>query len=277
MNNITCDQILLACDLDRTILPNGKEPCSKQAAGHLQAFIDEQRVVLAYLSGRSFESSLAAIEEYNVPKPSVLVANVGTTIYKKNIWGEYVNDESWEETFNKGWKGISREQIADVLRGVSSLMPQEDHNQQQFKQSYYVERPAIADTVSAMHTHLSPLGIEYTISVHEDERIGYLDVIPATATKEHALRYLQESLYLHKECVVYAGDGGNDLPALTAGFNAIVVKNATADFKKIVKAKAKERDTLSRIYFAKGNYLAMNGNYIAGIVEGLHHFGYIED
>jgi Sucrose-6F-phosphate phosphohydrolase len=75
-----------------------------------------------------------------------------------------------------------------------------------------------------------------------------------------------------EQITVFAGDSGNDLPVLTSGMQAVLVRNATDEVRceavNAVRAKGCEH----RLYLAHGGFLGMNGNYSAGVLEGAAHF-----
>ena len=102
--------------------------------------------------------------------------------------------------------------------------------------------------------------------------IGLLDIIPARANKLQAIRFLIQQERFSEERTVFAGDSGNDLDVLTSGLQSILVKNAMDE----VREKAIETLTLKhlthRLYLPKGNFYGMNGNYAAGVIEGLAHY-----
>jgi hypothetical protein len=70
-----------------------------------------------------------------------------------------------------------------------------------------------------------------------------------------------------RETTVFAGDSGNDLDVLLSDVPAVLVANADAEVRR--QAEKAHRDVL---YLAQGGYLGMNGNYSAGILEGIAHF-----
>ncbi len=74
--------ILLCCDLDRTILPNGPQEESPQARPLLRALATRPEVTLVYVSGRHKALLLDAIREYDTPQPDYAIGDVGTTIYE---------------------------------------------------------------------------------------------------------------------------------------------------------------------------------------------------
>jgi hypothetical protein len=71
---------------------------------------------------------------------------------------------------------------------------------------------------------------------------------------------------------VFAGDSGNDLDVLTSGLRAILVKNAADEVRKEAVETLSAKHMMHRLYFPEGNYCGMNGNYAAGVLEGLVHF-----
>ena len=52
----------------------------------------------------------------------------------------------------------------------------------------------------------------------------------------------------------------------------ILVKNATAEIRKEATAALCRRRMTNRLYLPKGNFYGMNGNYAAGLLEGLVHY-----
>jgi hypothetical protein len=52
----------------------------------------------------------------------------------------------------------------------------------------------------------------------------------------------------------------------------VIVANASADLIRQARQLASEAGTTPHLYVAKGGYQGMNGNYSAGILEGLAHF-----
>jgi sucrose-6-phosphatase len=53
---------------------------------------------------------------------------------------------------------------------------------------------------------------------------------------------------------------------------AVLVANAHADVATQAMEAATQNGTTKRLYLAQGGYLGMNGNYSAGILEGIRHF-----
>ena len=100
---------------------------------------------------------------------------------------------------------------------------------------------------------------------------GLLDILPEKATKVHAIRFLMKKIGVSEDRTVFAGDSGNDLPALTSGLRAVLVKNAREDVRKEAAETLAGKGMAGRLYMARGSFLGMNGNYGAGVLEGLAH------
>ncbi len=265
--------LLLCSDLDRTILPNGPQPESPRARPLLRRLAARSGFGLAYVSGRSEGLLKAAIDEYRIPVPDYAIGDVGTTIYEPHRdWAPW---EDWAEEIGGDWKGKTRKDLADLFSDLSALRLQEPEKQNTFKLSYYADAGADAKALKGkMAERLTAEGVRASLiwSVDEGENVGLLDVLPERATKVHAIRFLMKKKGFSEERTVFAGDSGNDLPALTSGLQAVLVANARNDVRREARSAMAEKGMDSRLYLARGGFLGMNGNYGAGVLEGLAHF-----
>lgn len=263
MNGVTK---LIASDLDGTLLPNGIEAEPEGAREQFGKFVDRSGLILTYVTGRHLASALSAIEEYGVPRPDFLVTDVGTQIYKL-VDESYCEIESWRKLITQDWKLGTHNIIYKKLSAIHNIQPQENEHQSEFKLSFYTDESFNStDFEEVLIPTLKDLNIHVHIlfSTHYDGR-GYLDILPATANKHEALSFLQKTLNVREEDIVFAGDSGNDIDALTSGFKGIVVGNTTDTVKNTIKEVASLNGTLPNIYFA-------NKYYSAGVLQGLHHF-----
>jgi hypothetical protein len=71
---------------------------------------------------------------------------------------------------------------------------------------------------------------------------------------------------------VFAGDSGNDLPVLSSSLRTVLVANAAEEVREEALHLSATRGTSDSLYLARGDFLGMNGNYSAGILEGVAHF-----
>lgn len=268
------DKVFVCSDLDRTILPNGLQLESEAARPLLRRLAGHSDIIIAYVSGRDKALLQDAIREYDIPPPDYAVGDVGSTIYAIND-GRWHVSEKWEQTISPCWKGRRHDELAAMLTDITELRMQEKQKQNTFKLSYYVDpRENIDALLAEVKKRLEGEEIDASViwSVDETENIGLLDILPACATKLHAVRFLMELTGVDRERTVYAGDSGNDLPVLTSDLQTVLVKNATEDVRKQAVSGKKQAGHRDLLYLADGGFLGLNGNYTAGVLEGVAHF-----
>ena len=267
-------RLLLCSDLDRTLLPNGFESESRGARSCFSRFAELPGVTLAYVTGRHRTLVELAISHYSLPTPAFAITDVGTKIYhlSKGHWSEVVE---WAEQIDHDWHGHDHQQLRELLRDIPLLRLQEGSKQNRHKLSFYV--PFHVDhhlLLKQMEALLVEAGVNASLvwSIDEPKGVGLLDVLPRNATKLHAVRFLQQQLGYGEEEVIFAGDSGNDLEVMASSIHSILVANASKEVKEaaiLQVAAANHRDTL---YIANGAALGMNGNYSAGVLEGIYHY-----
>jgi sucrose-6F-phosphate phosphohydrolase len=267
-------KILLCSDLDRTILPNGPQEESPQARKVLAQLARRPELILVYVSGRDKKLLREAIEGFAVPIPDYAIGDVGTTIYEThgNVWKPW---EDWAQEIAQDWNGMEHDALAALLEGFEELRPQEPEKQNTFKVSYYADLVVNpAELTEAIRRRLTAKNVQASViwSIDEPRRIGLLDILPERATKLHAIRFLMQKKAFPESGTVFAGDSGNDMPALTSGLQAVLVKNAMQQVREEAIEIASAKGIRDRLYLAQGNFFGMNGNYAAGVIEGLAHF-----
>lgn len=268
------DDVLLCSDLDRTILPNGSQEESPEARPRLRILAAHDRVVVAYVSGRHQNLLKKAIREYAIPVPNYAIGDVGTTVYEisGNQWHPW---QAWADEIAPDWQGLQGSHLNELLKDIDHLTLQEPDKQNTFKLSYYVpidiDRHALLERVGErLNRHAVHASVIW--SVDELKGIGLLDVLPEHATKLHAIQFLMQRKGFAPDQTVFAGDSGNDLPVLTSGLPAVLVKNASDEVQREALARVEETGQRTQLYLAEGGFLGMNGNYAAGVLEGLAHF-----
>lgn len=268
------EPLLLCSDLDRTLLPNGSQPESPLARPLLRALARRPEVRIAYVSGRDLGLLREAIRDYDLPAPDFAIGDVGTTLY--TVEGErWRPSAAWAEEIAPDWSGLGREALAECLAELETLTPQEPEKQNTFKLSYYAPEDEDRDLLLAeMRERLEPLGIRASLiwSIDEEARTALVDVLPAGATKLHAVRFLHRRLGIPERRLVFAGDSGNDLPVITSGVQSVLVRNAFPDVVAEARGSLAAQGLEARLYVAEGGFLGLNGNYSAGVLEGLAHF-----
>ena len=96
--------------------------------------------------------------------------------------------------------------------------------------------------------------------------------IPGSASKLHAIEFLQELLQKPSQITIFAGDSGNDLPVLVSGIDSVLVANADAETKSEAQQLAAANGHAASLYLAREDGSPLGGNYSAGILQGVDHF-----
>jgi HAD superfamily hydrolase (TIGR01484 family) len=235
---------------------------------------ENANINLAYVSGRDRQLILDAIDEFYLPEPDYAIGDVGTTLY----WisnGSWTLSHEWSDEIGQDWKGLDWKELAEYFEDIKDLRLQEPEKQSPYKLSFYTDP-------NVDHQHLkkdvlvvlAKKGIHTNIiwSVDEISGTGLLDIIPARANKLHAIKFLMQQEQFTEDRTVFAGDSGNDLDVLTSSLQAILVKNAMDEVRKEAVKLLSDKKMRHRLYLPRGNFCGMNGNYAAGVLEGLAHF-----
>lgn len=265
---------LICCDLDRTIIPNGYQEESSHARPVLRQLAEHSSIYLAYVSGRDRKLILDAIEEFHLPLPDYAIGDVGTTFYRV-IDGNWQLSDDWHHEIAQDWKGLSWQALARFFENIPELRLQGHEKQNRYKLSFYtsqnVDHKLLIKKIDAV---LAEKGIRSNIiwSVDEISTNGLLDIIPVCASKLHAIKFVMRQERFLEDRTVFAGDSGNDLDVLTSGLQAILVKNAMDQVREEAIETLSEKGMRNCLYLSKGNFCGMNGNYAAGVIEGLVHF-----
>ena len=262
-------RLLLCTDLDRTLIANGAQPESKGALALFSQLVRREDVTLVYVSGRHRALIEQAIVQFDLHAPDFAIADVGSTVLQVTPSGWQPND-AWDAQIAPDWHGLAHDDLCRLLSVFPALRLQPREQQNRCKLSYHValaeDSPGLMRAVDA---RLKEAHIKANLvwSIDEPASVGLLDVLPASANKLHAIRFLMQQQGYQDEDTLFAGDSGNDLDVLLSGIPAVLVANADPQVKS--QAAAANPDTL---YVARGGYLGMNGNYSAGILEGVAHY-----
>lgn len=267
-------RLLLITDLDRTLLPNGPQAESPCARPLFRALASLQDVELAFVSGRDRALVQQAIANYGLPRPAMVGADVGTSIF--DLRGSNWQPASrWQRELAGFWPTDTRERIVESLRALPQLRLQEHTKQGRFKLSYYVPlhmsraalENAIVERLQSCAANALPVW-----SIDEPAGVGLLDIVPPSATKLHAVQFIREELDFDETDCVFAGDSGNDLQVLASAIPSVLVANATPAVRDEARDEAARNGNAEALYLARGGVLGMNGHYAAGIIEGVVHF-----
>ncbi|WP_265561646.1 HAD-IIB family hydrolase [Sphingomicrobium arenosum] len=204
-------ELLAICDIDNTLTG-----CMAGARRFGRLLESKPQWRFGVATGRSLQQAEAALQRWNLPRPSVMITSVGSEIYWCLPSGGRIADTGFADKIAEGW---DVDGVTQALLGLPGLSPQPDIEQRRFKRSYFFDG---AETVGRVRARLSAAGVEARVIASHDR---LLDVLPARAGKAAALFWVSDRLGLAPEQVVAAGDSGNDEDMLTACPNAILVAN----------------------------------------------------
>ena len=268
------ERLLICTDLDRTLLPNGVQPESPSARRRFAALASRPEVTLVYVTGRHRALVEQAISCYALPQPAYVIADVGTSIYQLTD-GQWLAWDQWQTEIAPDWNGADNAGLRKLFADLSAARLQEAVKQNTYKLSYYVSLQAARSALlEEMRRRLNERDIHASLiwSVDEPAGIGLLDVLPGRATKLHAIEFLMQHKGFSIDQSLFAGDSGNDLPVLASAVPAVLVANAASEIREAASTHAEAAGNAAALYLAKGGFRGMNGNYSAGILEGLVHY-----
>jgi len=237
---------LLVCDIDNTLIGD------REALAELLVWLDAHRDQVAFgvATGRVLERTLSVLEEWNVPRPDVLISAVGSEVHYGGP--DLVMDLNWRRTIDHRWDTLS---LRECLADVPGIRLQPARDQREFKLSYFVDRPAWPGT-REIRKRIKEHGLAASVIFSHHE---FLDLLPVRASKGRAIQYLARRWGFEMDNVLVAGDSGNDADMLRSGALGVVVKNHSSELRYL---RGRER-----IYFAEASYAH-------GILEGIdrHEF-----
>ena len=269
------ERLLICTDLDRTLIPNGPQSESAGARAHFAVLAARPEVTLAYVTGRHRGLVKEAITCYRLPAPDFVIGDVGTTIYHVGEREDWQLQTAWQEAIAQDWKGRGHADVKSLLYDMPALRLQEGTKQNDYKVSYYVPLQNDRDALSRMiEARLQRDGIAARLiwSVDEPAGVGLLDVLPARASKYHAIEALMQMRGFATADTVFCGDSGNDIEVLVSPVPAVLVANSQPQVRELALRLAREGGHADRLYIAHGGFMGMNGNYSGGMLEGIAHY-----
>lgn len=237
----------LISDIDNTLLGN------KRALRQLVGWLKEHRGKLAFgvATGRTIDSAVAILRQWQVPAPEVWITSVGSEIH----YGvRRIPDTGWASHIRHKWR---RDALAELMKTLPGLSLQAAGNQREFKLSYIAD-PDKMPPLEEINHHLREQQLCAQLIYSHNE---FLDVLPIRASKGHAIRYLAYKWGFPLRNFLVAGDSGNDHEMLVGDTLGVVVGNHSQELEPL--------RGMEQIYFA-------HEHYAAGILEGIAHYRFNE-
>ncbi|RYE00182.1 MAG: HAD-IIB family hydrolase [Sphingobacteriales bacterium] len=200
-------------DLDGTLIENG----AKEGLEEIVSWISKNREqrIFGIATGRNKRLAMAAIRNFDLPQPDIMICAAGTEIYYGPQW---IKDKGWDHYINYDWKP---EEIMDLIGNCQSMVLQPAAAQHRFKISFDlvpgVDGEKLLQYLNKLFTVKAiPVQLYLTEGKH-------LDILPVRAGKGKALNYLSAKWGLPVANLITAGNGGNDIDMLNGDYPSIVV------------------------------------------------------
>lgn len=193
---------VLATDLDNTIVSD-KVPHTE-----LWETLALENTSLIYITGRYRQSAIDLIEREQLPKPDILICDVGASIY---LGPSYELDQEWAGNI----KQEDFEQVNAIAKSIDIARQPIDTP---WRLAYFASKMQVQILKQAIKQH--NLAVDLIFSSERD-----VDILPANINKGAALKYVLNKCQYDGEVVV-AGDSENDLSLFNLGYPAIAVGNA---------------------------------------------------
>lgn len=268
-NKAEGEPIVLATDLDGTLIPLAGDQANQYDLQRLKKAFDVDDNSLVFVTGRHLESVESAIEEFELPNPDWIICDVGSTICKREPpnWKPL---DAYVSTLREILGQDSLKQYHSHFDQLENLKLQEPQKQGDFKMSFYTPADLLDDTKQLLEQELAKIGVNGTVigSIDPFNGDGLLDVLPTGVSKAFALKWWCDFSKINPTQVIFSGDSGNDYAAMVAGFKTIVVANASPDLRQSVVQAHEALSWKNRLHLA-------TTRATSGVLEGCQAFGFL--
>ena len=243
---LPAEPFLLAADIDGTMLGD------EAGEAWMRAFRQEcaSGFLLAYITGRDFQSVLQLVAEGRLPPPDFIGGDVGSELLdcrdSRNFLGE-----RYAAQVGPGW-----DLEAVYARGVGEGVRRQDFPEGQPRFQAGFDWDGQLQTLDAFYHRLAN-GDGFHILPSYNQ---YIDVLPDVLGKGKVVEFLQKELNLAPVRVVVAGDAGNDREMFDTIYKGILPSNA---LQELVTIACQPRHYQSPLPCARG------------VIDGLRHFEFI--
>lgn len=229
--------------------------------------LSQRSIELMYVTGRDQKLVGLAIDEHKLPIPTWMICDVGSSIYRLDDGGRHTPVRGYQQHLRDLVGKSDVNALAEHLGCVRELRKQELEKQGEFKLSFYTLASNLRATSERVRMILQEQSLPYELiaSVDPFTGDGLMDLLPTRVSKAYALRWWAAHTKCDQESIVFAGDSGNDLAALTAGYRSIVVGNASPSLVNEVRESHASAGWTDRLHVA-------SESATSGVLEGLRHF-----
>ncbi|NTF30956.1 HAD-IIB family hydrolase [Rhizobium skierniewicense] len=238
---------IFSTDLDGTVV--GDNAATARFRDFWQSLPDENRPLLVFNSGRLLDDQFELMEQVPLPSPDYVIGGVGTMMSCRE-------KPSLQQTYTSSLgQAFDTAKISSLISDVPGISIQPERYQHGLKSSWYLDNASEAD-LSRLEKQLSDSEIDARI-VYSSNRD--LDILPRSADKGAAIRWLCDHLSIGLDEVAVAGDTGNDKAMFElSGVRGIIVANALPELKALAVKQSHA-------------YLALEKE-ADGVISGLKHW-----
>ncbi len=235
--------LVLATDLDGTFLGGDDH---QRAALYQELNERADELVLVFVTGRDLDFIAELVEQPGMPRPDMIVGDVGTTVVHGHDFSPVADVQDW---IDQRWNGAN-EQVLALLDGEPGLELQPVMGSRRV--SYYYD-PAVLRRATI--EKVEDAGFDVILSADV-----FFDVLPRGVAKGPTLLRLVDARDLPDDRVLVAGDTMNDLSLFHTGLRGVAVGNSEP---ALVDAIADLPDV---------HHSEHPG--CAGIADAIEHFGF---
>ncbi|MEZ6132427.1 MAG: HAD-IIB family hydrolase [Planctomycetaceae bacterium] len=219
---------VLATDLDGTLIPIAGNADNRRDLVALQQVLHDRNITLIFVTGRSFHLTQQAIDQFDLPVPHSMVCDVGTSIFRTTADSTFEFCDDYSRHLSQLTVSCPISELTSELQSWSELTFQETEKQGPFKLSFYAESSVLAGQTDRLRNHIARSSLPWSVVSSQDPEtgMGLIDLLPVGVSKAYALNWWASERRIAKTEIAFAGDSGNDLAALTAGYKSILVSNA---------------------------------------------------
>ena len=259
--------VFLATDLDGTLIPLSGNPDHRLALTSLADLLKRHEISIAFVTGRHFSSVQEAIAEFNLPVPDWILCDVGTSVYERSADGNFHPVDRYARKLHGITQTKKQLELSNLGATIPNLRLQEPEKQSRFKISFYASPEYMESVVAQIRDYLIEVSAPYQIisSIDPFTGDGLIDLLPTGVSKAFALEWLSQELCISQQSIIFAGDSGNDMAAFNAGYQAVIVGNATTSIVQQVQETHRSAGWSNRLYHA-------SQHATSGVLEGVEHF-----
>jgi sucrose-phosphate synthase len=212
---------------------------------------NRKKILFGISTGRRLDSALAVLKKHRIPMPDILVTSLGTEIYYAS---QLIADIAWTYHIDHLW---TPQVLRRIISGLPGITPQAKSEQSRFKLSYHYDcniAPSMEEILTLLRQQ--ELSANPTLSFGQ-----FFDIVPARASKGHALRYIARQWNIPLERILVTGGSGSDEDMLRGNTLGVVVAN-------------RHREELSALGDTEHVYFAEQP-HAWGILEAVEHYDFL--